>query len=414
MRLSVMADEDNSRQNGSMTRGKQVRIQPSSTAPKWWATVLYLVCIAAVVIPAAISGDVPQLIASVVLGACACVAVFFRSRSPYLLVFVAWAMALAVTQMLLLPALFSLGTRRRNWLSLGAVIVSVVTLAIVFDRGERLITFQGVRIDAASGMLAWVLNAFAVVVVPYLLGLSLKVRQELLSSYAQRTMLAEQERIASDREAVLLERERISGEVHDILGHKLAIISMQAGALEVNASADPAEIERQAHNIGQSARNGLTDLRTIIGVLGQASTPSLAPHGFPAIQYLVEESRMSGAVVDMDMVGLTDGDHAPEDVGRAAYRIVQEALTNAHRHASSAPVKITLAGSPGKALSIDVRNRVNPGDRARSSLSPSGRGVSGLRERARSVGGSLTAQFDGDTFHLRAVLPWAPPPKNAQ
>ncbi|MEF3034397.1 hypothetical protein, partial [Pseudomonas aeruginosa] len=76
----------------------------------------------------------------------------------------------------------------------------------------------------------------------------------------------------------------------------------------MNASAAPAEIERQAHNIGQSTRDGLSDLRTIIGALGQASTPSLAPHGFPAIEDLVGESRMSGAVVDLDTTGLTDAD----------------------------------------------------------------------------------------------------------
>lgn len=368
--------------------------------------MLYLAWIALIVTPVAFRGGLGEVGAAVVLGAAAGVAVFLRARYPYLLTVCAWAMALAVTQMLLIPALFSLGVRRRNWLSLGAVVASVIVLMITFGRGERLVTFQGVRIDAFSETWAWALNAVVVAVIPYALGLSLNVRRELLVSYEQRAVLAEQERLASDREAVLLERERISGEMHDILGHKLALISMQAGALEVNASAGAAQVEQQARKIGESARDGLTDLRTIVGALGQASRPSLEPRGLPAIQALVDESRASGAVVDLDMAGVTDAGEMPEDVGRAAYRIIQEALTNAHRHAPGAPVTIILAGSPGDDVTVDVANSAERGAGPRASISPTGRGIPSLRERARSVGGSLAAEFDQDMFRLKAVLPW--------
>lgn len=364
-----------------------------------------MACITTVVVIVAVNARGVQLAACLALGLLACGAVFARVRYPYALLAVAWVMTLAVTQMLLIPALFSLGVRRRNLISVGALVVTVALLGATYSRGERLVSVDGVDLDAAGSLLAWILNVIAVVAVPYLLGVSLNVRRELMRSYEERAVHAEQERAALDREAVLMERQRISSEVHDILGHKLALISMQAGALEVNADSGAANVERQAARIGQSARDGLVDLRTIIGTL---DAQDLMPYGLEAISKLVEESRASGASVELDLGRIERASDVPEDVGRAGYRIVQESLTNAHRHAPGATVRVAVAGRPGDALHLEIRNQLPLGG-LRDPTPPSGRGLPGLRERARSVGGQFHTTIDGADFLARAELPWPAP-----
>lgn len=315
------------------------------------------------------------------------------------------------TQVLLIPALFNVGVRRRGWGGGIAILGSGVLLAGVAGRGERLVSIDGVDLEAWGAVVSWVLNCFVVVVAPYIMGAALAARRDLTESYRQRAEHAEAERSARAAEAVLLERARISREAHDVLGHKLSLLSLQAGGLELNAHSGAHVVAHQARLINRSARDALDDLRSLIGSIeapcvdaATAVGNSLVSQDIRGIEKLVAESRSSGAIVDYDATGLSEPESLPMSTKRAAYRIVQECLTNAHKHAPGAPVRVMLTGAPGGQLAIELRNAVK--GRLPEAPGSGGRGLPGLRERARVVGGSLEIREVDSVFVVKAELPW--------
>ena len=197
--------------------------------------------------------------------------------------------------------------------------------------------------------------------------------------------------------------------MHDVLAHRISLLSLHAGALEFRPDAPPEEIARAAEVIRASARQALQDLRAVIGMLRdgtdgeapQPPQPTLA--GLPG---LLEESRAAGMLLHAD-IHVADPAAVPELVGRNALRIVQEALTNARKHATSAAVELRLEGAPGKGLTIEVRNRAAVLAAGTAEIPGSGTGLVGLAERAALSGGHLDHGLDenGD-FRLHAWLPW--------
>ncbi|WP_299955362.1 sensor histidine kinase [uncultured Modestobacter sp.] len=340
-------------------------------------------------------------------------ATLVRHRWPHALVVVAWTTTAFATQVLLIPALFNLGVRRRHRGDLVVLVATVLLLAAVAPRGERLVSIDGVDLESWMSLGSWVLNGIVVVIVPYLIGTAIGVRRDLVESYRLRAEHAEAERTARAAEAVLLERARIAREAHDVLGHKLSLLTMQAGGLELNAGADAEVVEKQARLIRQSARDALQDLRFIIGSI---ETPdplapgygdrSLTPEDLCGIHKLVGESVSSGAIVDLAESNLRHPEQLPQDISRAAYRVVQEGLTNAHRHAPGAPVIVSLSGAPGEQFVVEVRNTVTVPEGKDHAEHSGGRGIPGLEERARVVGGELTVTEADSVFIVRARLPW--------
>lgn len=374
---------------------------------------LYLLLIASVGVLAATETSGWQRLLVMVLSILAGATVLVRRRYPYALLAVAWVAAAAVTQILLVPALFSLAVHRRDRLSLAAVGGTIVLLGVVASRGERFVSIDGVDLDTVASSASWLLNIVVVVLVPYLIGWAIGARRDLIQSYRLRAEHAEAEWNARSREAVLLERARIAREAHDILGHKLALLTMQAGGLEMNATMGPGVVAQQAQLIRQSARDALDDLRSIIGALEEidadplrAADRSLTPQDLAGIVKLVDQSRASGGTVDLASTHLDSWHGAPEAVGRAAYRVAQEALTNAHRHAPASPVTVSLSGAPGRGLTIEVRNLVDEHDGPSPHPDRGGRGLPGLHERIRVVGGLLRVVTEDSVFIVRAELPW--------
>jgi signal transduction histidine kinase len=374
---------------------------------------LFVALIAAIAFLAATETSGWQRMLVVVLSVAAAATVLVRRRYPYALVAVAWVTAALVTQILLVPALFSLALHRRDRLSLAAVGGTIILLGIVASRGERFVSIDGVDLDTVTSTASWLLNIVVVVLVPYLIGWAIGARRELTQSYRLRAEHAEAERAARSREAVLLERARIAREAHDILGHKLALLTMQAGGLEVNAAAGPGVVAQQAQLIRQSARAALDDLRSIIGALEELDSDPRRPTGRPltpqdlaGVVTLVDQSRASGGTVDLATAQLESWHGVPQEVGRAAYRVTQEALTNAHRHAPTSPVTVTLSGAPGRGLSVEVRNLVDEPALDVARPEHAGRGLPGLHERVRVVGGSLRVETEDSVFIVRAELPW--------
>jgi signal transduction histidine kinase len=248
-----------------------------------------------------------------------------------------------------------------------------------------------------------VLAAAVVVLLPGAVGAWFRTRALLLAALRERAERAEAERELLARDAVLTERTRIAREMHDAVGHRVSLMVLQAGAIEM-AAADRDRVEKLAGQVQAAGRQALDELRQMVGVLRAEEVDEAAPlgpqPGLPDLPRLVEQSRDAG--MQVELAG------APEEavdpvVGRAAYRIVQEALTNAGKHAPGAPVTVTVDRA-AEALEIRVVNGPSAGPPGNP---PSGGyGLVGLGERVRTLGGKLTAEprLDGG-FAVEAVLP---------
>jgi signal transduction histidine kinase len=238
-------------------------------------------------------------------------------------------------------------------------------------------------------------------------GLFRRSRQQLIASLRERAELAEADAELRAERARREAREEIAREMHDVLGHRLSLLSVHTGALEFNMNAPPAEIARAAGVIRESAHLALRDLAEVIGVLGAAPTDSERPQPALAdLPRLVSEVQATGGRVEL--TGPPDGPAPPPIVGRTAYRIVQEALTNARKHAPGAAVAVRVTGSPARRLTIEVHNALPPAAAAQDidANKRAGQGLIGLVERARLAGGELTAGPSDGGFRVRAWLPW--------
>jgi len=205
------------------------------------------------------------------------------------------------------------------------------------------------------------------------------------------------------------ERTRIAREMHDVLAHRISLLSLHAGALEFRPDAAPEEIARAAAVIRASAHQALEDLRAVIGVLRDGADGETPPPPQPtlaALPGLLDESRAAGMGLHADL-RVADLAAVPDPVGRHALRIVQEALTNARKHAASAPVDLRVEGAPGAGLTIEVRNPAPVLAAGGPGIPGSGAGLVGLAERVTLAGGQLEHGLGEDgQFRLRAWLPW--------
>ncbi|WP_421106062.1 sensor histidine kinase [Streptomyces sp. NEAU-S77] len=236
-------------------------------------------------------------------------------------------------------------------------------------------------------------------------GLFRRSRRQLIASLRERAELAEADAELRAEQARREAREEIAREMHDALGHRLTLLSVHAGALEFHTSAPRTEIARAAAVIRESAHLALSDLREVIGVLragpeGERPQPQLAD-----LERLVAEGRAAGGRIEL--TGPPEGPAPPPVVGRTAYRIVQECLTNARKHAPGATVTVRVAGTPEDRLTVEVHNTPPPGPAPDAhSGAGGGQGLVGLAERARLAGGELTAGPAEGGFRVRAWLPW--------
>jgi len=229
-------------------------------------------------------------------------------------------------------------------------------------------------------------------------------------SLSDRTERAEAEAVLRARHAQREAREDVAREMHDVLAHRLSLLSVHAGALEFNSGASAQETARAAAVIRESAHQALDDLQVVLRVL---RSPAEAPAvdgtrppqaGLAEVPDLVKESQNAGMRVDLDMRGVEPG--GPTGIaGLTAYRIVQEGLTNARKHAHASPVKITVEGGPGDGLSLEMTNPVGRGV-PRDGIPGAGQGLIGLEERVTLAGGRFSHGMTGADHVLRAWLPW--------
>jgi signal transduction histidine kinase len=329
-------------------------------------------------------------------------ALWWRRSFPVLVTLV--GLAVAIVTAYPVPVAFgvvTLAIRRRD-----RVLAAIVGLCYLSDVTREIITGANVFATLVVSALFWcAITAF---------GAYVGARRDLLVSLRQRAETAEAERELRADQARLGERHRIAQEMHDVLAHKVSLIALHAGALEVNAGAGPEQVERTAALVRTTAREALEDLRGVLGVLRSDDTPEgsdLAPApGMAEIGRLVESSRTAG--VDVELSQDVQGD-PPAVLGRTAYRVVQESLTNVHKHARAAATVVSLRGGPGDGLDIEVRNRVPVA--AATLLPGAGMGLVGLSERVGLVGGELEwGRAEDGGWRVQAHLPWAAPAEEGE
>ncbi len=237
-------------------------------------------------------------------------------------------------------------------------------------------------------------------------GLYARMRHDLVRSLRDRAEAAEAERELRVEQSQLAERARIAREMHDVLAHKVSLIALHAGALEVNPDAGAPRVEEVAGVIRVTAVQALEELRAVLGLLRQGAEPGddlAPPPQAEDIARLVESSRAAGLDLDYHagVAGLPDG------IARTAYRVVQEALTNVLKHAPGAAASVALTGDEHAGVTVTVENGPPP-TAAAPALPGSGAGLVGLGERVRLLGGRLDAgPAAGGGWRVVAWVPWA-------
>lgn len=325
--------------------------------------------------------------------------VWWRRRSPLPIALVIAALStfsgLAAGPAVL--AAVSLAARRRIWPIVAAALVNL-SAAQVFSTMQpangRDPFWLTLTINAAflAGVFGW--------------GMYIGSRRELLWTLRSRAERAEAEQELRVARARGTERARIAREMHDVLAHRISQISMHAGALGYRDDLTADQMRASAAVIQEKAHEALTDLRGVLGVLRDTETGELlnAPQPtYADLPVLVREARESGLHVDfrdlLDPAGLS----VQEVVGRTVYRIVQEGITNARKHAPGALLTIQVSGSPDDGIDVLLRNPLGFGV---SRTPGAGLGLIGLSERAELRGGRLEHRRDGSMFVVHGWIPW--------
>lgn len=244
--------------------------------------------------------------------------------------------------------------------------------------------------------------SLVLVFVAWYVGRRIKGRREYLALLEERAEYLERERAAAAQRAADEERTRIARELHDVVAHRVSMITVQAGAAQTVAGSDPERAVRAMAAVEEEAREALRELRQVLGVLrGDDQPEGLAPmHGLAEIPELVEEMRRAG--VDASLSNDRDPGDLPAGVDLASYRIVQEALTNVLKHAGPDPEAEVRLSTDNQMLIIEVTDR----GAGVSTLPGSGQGLVGMRERAALLGGNFDAGPRlGGGFRIIARLP---------
>jgi len=339
-----------------------------------------------------------QLFGLVVLLAFAtCAPLALRTRFP-LVAWVASSLAILVTSLVVTSAINS------AYLA-AAVLVNGLCLYAVTVRCRPRITVAAAALTVAGAAVldpGSTVVAVFLIAIPPLLGTVVRVRR------SGERQLAEQELRHSGERALLEERQRIARELHDVVAHHMSVIAIQAEAAPYKTADPPPELVESFGDIRASALAGLTELRRVLGVLRTGGQDTAPQPGLAELDTLLDSARSAGVSVAVTSSG--DAVPLPEGVDLSAYRIVQEALSNAMRHAPGSHVLLHLAYF-ADGLGVDIRN--DAGSRTAPVLVPGGdraagggNGLIGMRERAAMLGGTLDAgPTEEGGFQVTAVLP---------
>lgn len=309
--------------------------------------------------------------------------------------------------------------------TIGAAVLAAVHLAIVGSRlaitvtggvwmlaalgNERVFTVLGSTTNTVDTLISITVEMlFYLVLVA--IGRYRRARRETLTLLRERADHVERERERDVKTAKETERLRIAREMHDVLAHRISLVSLHAGALTYRDDLPREKITEAAHVIQESTALALEELRGLLGVLRNTGTDDQrSPQ--PTLEHLpilLAEARATGVSVAVEFSGIETSREQPlvqgldETTSRVAYRVVQEALTNARKHAPGEPVRLRLTRDGGSLL-VESHNRISENTPA----APSSRmGLIGLTERVELAGGAVDSEETSSDFTLRARLPW--------
>lgn len=318
-------------------------------------------------------------------------ALLVRRRFPFATALVVAVAALDVGRVLgfVEVALYTVASRRGprlpTWLAAGAHVLAM--LPVVVGWGDF-------RLGPTTTIIV------GSVAVPVLLGLWVFGRRRVLADFREQAEQVERERELLAERAVEAQRREIAREMHDVVAHRIGVVSRHADVLAANASdqrsAELAEIIRS------TSATAMTELHDMLRALRDEAEPEPASTSTTGIAELVGGAARSGANVQLDMA--EPAPEVPPEVGRAAYRVVQEALTNAAKHSPHAAVVVSVT-SDGDELAVTVTNRRSPRGHA-VALPSSGFGLVGMRERVALTGGRLnTGRTEDGGYRVHATLP---------
>ncbi|MFG3254837.1 sensor histidine kinase [Streptomyces sp. NPDC048172] len=310
-----------------------------------------------------------------------------------------WALYGHIGELLNLPVLVALytlaadGSRRRTLLT--GLAASLTSGAVAFAVGQDVANPQGLPVLE----MLWPL-------VPLLLGAVVRTRRQLLDAYAARAARAEEEREREAERRVHAERVRIARELHDIVAHTVAAMTVQAGVALDALDVRP-ELSRQAmRQVRDSGKEAVRELRSTVTVLranDRDGEPRAAAPGLGELPALVARFEGGGLTVALTREGPEEGLSAV--TGLTAYRIVQEALTNVVRHSGARHAAVSTARRDGS-LTVEVVDDGDGPPEAPAPAAPGGFGLVGMRERAAAAGGAVEhGPAPGGGFRVRARLP---------
>jgi signal transduction histidine kinase len=305
--------------------------------------------------------------------------------------------------------LFAAAPALGGWFPDSAVTIfsaSFLVLALGWSgRGAWLVAACGAAYMVPFSYLAEINSWVAAVVItapPFLAGTVLRLRDETAEQLAARLHELEDERELYAEIALRHERARIASELHDIVGHAISVMVVQAAAGQRLAEADPVRAQEAFAAISESARQGTQDLQKLVELLGDSGGDTSAGTDLSLVDEVVSRAGRSGLNVTCRFEG--DRDRVPETVAHLAFRVVQESLTNALRYAPGADVRIVISvDQAAQGLAVRVENDLVV--QSEAPLVGTGRGLIGLQERIQTRGGQFRAgRTDGGGWAVEARL----------
>jgi signal transduction histidine kinase len=395
----------------------------SRRTPRDWAVDVTLFVVAVLVAVteqvALVGADVFGLplwlrIVDPVLGGLLCVSLWWRRRFPVALgIAAALVASVSNTAFAALAILLFSVALHRGW---------VVAVPIAAGQALLATPYMLAYFPASYGPpLLWILIILLGAALLVAAGLGVRARRQLVVALRLRADAERREHARELEGSRRGERQRIAREMHDVLAHRISLLSVHAGALEYRttmaeegAAAPPTagEVRSAVRVVRANAAQALEELREVLELLrqpgpdGDGETARAVPQpGADRLPALVEEARRSGQPVRAD-IGADVGELRPQ-VQRTVYRIVQEALTNARKHAPGAAVDVLVRGGPDGEVLVQVANGVPIGVTT-SEIPGAGAGLTGLAERVALHGGELTRDVRDGQFRLRARIPCVP------